>query len=183
MKQAAVFETNPSIRARTLCEQGRWLDVVGVTLDWQLEQPADAGAFFYQGIALAALGRFSEAETCYRRALQLDPQDFRIWSQLADLLFVPLNRPVEGAECLAQALELDSGNTPGWARLADMYGQTGRHEEALDCADRALALDPQMVEAQLHRGRAAQALGKTEIVQAVSRALAQLPAEKFRRTR
>ena len=64
-----------------------------------------------------------------------------------------------------------------------MNGQLGRHAEALECAERALALDPQMVEAQLHRARAAQMLGKTEIVRAASEALAQVPPENFRRAR
>jgi hypothetical protein len=40
-----------------------------------------------------------------------------------------------------------------------------------------------MVEAHLHRARAAQSLGRPEIVRAASEALAQLPPEKFKRTR
>jgi len=40
-----------------------------------------------------------------------------------------------------------------------------------------------MVEAQLHRARAAQMLGQMEIVQAVSESLATMPPEKFRRAR
>jgi tetratricopeptide (TPR) repeat protein len=64
-----------------------------------------------------------------------------------------------------------------------MNGQLGRHAQALDCAERALSLNPQMVEAQLHRARAAQALGKLEIVRAASEALAQLQPEHFQRTR
>ena len=44
----------------------------------------------------------------------------------------------------------------------------------------ALALDPHFVEAQLHRARAAQQLGKSEIVRAASEALAQLPLRRDR---
>jgi hypothetical protein len=40
-----------------------------------------------------------------------------------------------------------------------------------------------MVEAHLHRARAAQMLGRREIVRAVSEALAKLSPEKFRRMR
>jgi len=86
-----------------------------------------------------------------------------------------LKQPAEGAKCLAQAMQIDPGNKLGWANLASMHGQLGRHAQALDCAERALALDPQMVEAQLHRARAAQALGKPEIVRAASEALARVP--------
>ena len=168
---------------RELCNQGLWPEVLAFAQKWHVESPADAPALFYQGVAQAVLGRFSAAETSYRRALTLDGKDFRTWNNLAALLFDPLNRPAEGAKCLAQALQLDPGNRLGWANLASMNGQLGRHAEALECAERALALDPQMVEAQLHRARAAQMLGKTEIVRAASEALAQVPPENFRRAR
>jgi Flp pilus assembly protein TadD len=168
-------------QARTLCEQGRWSEALAFARQWQTEEPAEARAFYYEGVALTSSGRFIDAETAYYRALALDEQDFKIWNNLAALLFDALNQPVEGAKCLAQAMQLDPGNKLGWSNLASMYGQMGRHPQALDCAERALALDPEMVEALLHRGRAAQALGKSDVVRAVCDALSQLPPEKFRR--
>jgi protein O-GlcNAc transferase len=170
-------------QARTLCEQGRWSDALAFAQQWQAETPDEARAFFYEGVALAAMGRSGEAETAYYRALALDDNDFKIWNNLAALLFDVLNQPVEGAKCLARAMQIDPGNKLGWANLASMNGQLNRHAQALECAERALALDPEFVEAQLHRGRAAQALGKSQIVRAASEALAQLPPEKFKRAR
>ena len=170
-------------RARELCEKGLWPDVLILAQKWETESPDAAKAFFYQGVALAAMGRFVEAETAYYRALALDEKDFKTWNNLAALLFDALNQPAEGVKCLAQALQLDPGNKVGWANLASMNGQLNRHAHALECAERALALDPHFVEAQLHRARAAQALRKPEIVRAASEALAQVPPEKFRRAR
>jgi len=174
---------NRTTKARELCNQGLWPEALAFARKWSVEDPVEAMAWFYQGIAQAALGRLVEAETSYRRALALDGTNFKTWNNLAALLFEPLNRPAEGAKCLAQALKLDPGNRLGWANLASMNGQLGRHAEALQCAERALALDPEMVEAQLHRARAAQMLGKPEIVRAASEALAKVPPEKFRRAR
>ena len=170
-------------QARSLCEQSQWPEVLAFAERWQAEEPAEAKAVFYQGVALAALGRFVEAETAYYRALALNESDFKTWNNLAALLFDSLNQPAEGAKCLAQAMHIDPGNKLGWANLASMYGQLGRHAQALDCAERALALDPEMVEALLHRGRAGQALGRPEIVQEASEALSRLPLEKFKRAR
>jgi len=170
-------------QARALCEQGRWPEAQAFARQWQAEVPDEARAFFYEGVALAALKKFVEAETAYYRALALDDKDFKIWNNLAALLFDALNQPVEGVKCLAQALRIDPGNKLGWANLASMNGQLNRHAEALQCAERALALDPQMVEAHLHRARAAQALGKPDVVRATSEALTKLPPEKFQRAR
>jgi tetratricopeptide (TPR) repeat protein len=179
---ATTFTTKAQ-QARSFCEQGSWPEVLAFARKWQAETPGEARAFFYEGVALVSLGRFVEAETAYYRALALDEKDFKTWNNLAALLFDTLNQPAEGAKCLAQAMQIDPGNKLGWANLASMHGQIGRHREALECAERALALDPQMVEAQLHRARAAQALGKPEIVRAASEALAQVPPEKFHRAR
>jgi tetratricopeptide (TPR) repeat protein len=64
-----------------------------------------------------------------------------------------------------------------------MLGRLGRHEKALEFSGRALAIDPQMVEALLHKAAAAKALGKMEIVREVSEALATIDTDKFRRAR
>ena len=181
--QMATGFTTKARQARALCERGQWPDVLAFAQKWHAENPADTKALFYQGVALAATGRFAEAEVAYRRALKMDPANSKCWNNLAALLFDALNQPAEGAKCLAQALKLDPGNKLGWANLASMNGQLGRHVQARVCAERALDLDPQMVEAHLHRARAAQLPGQTEIVRATTEALARLPPEKFKRAR
>jgi tetratricopeptide (TPR) repeat protein len=183
MNRPTAVVSDKAAHARSLCEKGLWAEVIAFAEQWQAEAPHDAKGFFYQGAALAATGRFAEAETAYYRALAIDDNDFKTWNNLAGLLFDALNQPLEGAKCLGRALQIDPGNKLGWANLASMNGQLGRHAQALDCAERALALDPHMIEAQLHRARAAQALGKPEIVRAASEALSQVPPEKFQRTR
>ncbi|MDR3457305.1 MAG: hypothetical protein P4N60_07660 [Verrucomicrobiae bacterium] len=183
MNRPTTAVPDQAAHARSLCERGLWPDVLAFAEKWQAESPDEAKAFFYQGAALAATGRFPEAETAYYRALALDDNDFKTWNNLAALQFDSLNQPAEGAKCLGRAMQIDPGNKLGWANLASMNGQLGRHKDALDCAERALALDPHMIEAQLHRARAAQALGKPEIVRAASEALSKVPPEKFQRTR
>jgi tetratricopeptide (TPR) repeat protein len=183
MKHSTVIEPDKNVRARALCEKARWPEVLAFARQWHAEDPAEAKALFYQGVAQVSLGRLIEAETSYRRALALDGTDFKTWNNLAGLLFNSLNQAAEGARCMAEALKIEPGNPLGWANLASMNGRLNRHVQALACADRALALDPDMVEAHLHRARAAQMLGRREIVSAVSAALAKLPPEKFGRTR
>lgn len=172
---------NPVAHARGLCESGSWRELLTFAQQWHLESPDDSKPLFYQGIALAVTGRFVEAETAYRRTVNLDPSEARAWNNLGAILFEALKRRDEGIQCLMHSLKLDPGNKLGWANLASMHGQMGRHQQALDCAERALALDPDMIEAQLHRGRAAQMLGNKELLRAVCEHLAQLPPKKFRR--
>ena len=151
--------------------------------EWHAENPADAKALFYQGVALAASGRFVEAETAYRRALELNPTDFKAWNNLAGILFEARKKPAEAVQCMQQALKVDPQNKVGWANLISMVGRLGRHDKALEFAERALALDPNFIEAHLHKASAARALGRKEIVKEVCAALATIEPENFRRAR
>ena len=183
MNRPTRSEPDKTAHTRALCDQALWPEVLAFAQKWHAENPADAKAMFYHGVAQAALGQWGEAEASYRRALKLDAADFKTWNNLAALLFEALKRPGEAVKCLDEALRLNPANPLGWANLASMNGQLGRHVQARQCAERALALEPQMVEAQLHRARAAQMLGQKEIVEAVCESLAALPPEKFQRTR
>jgi len=169
--------------ARELCDKASWPEVLAFAQKWQAEEPSKSKPLFFQGVALAAMGRFVEAETIYRRALARDGKDFKAWNNLAGVLFDALNKPMDAIRCMERAMKLEPQNKLGWSNLASMVGRLGRHEKALEFAGRALALDPQMVEAHLHKAAAAKALGKMEIVQEASRALAAIETGKFRRAR
>jgi tetratricopeptide (TPR) repeat protein len=168
-------------QARELCEKGLWPQVLDLAQEWHAENPAEARALFYQGVALAASGRFVEAETAYRRALELDPTDFKAWNNLAGLLFEARKKPREAIQCMLQALKIEPQNKVGWANLTSMVGRLGQHDKALEFAERALMLDANFVEAHLHKAAAAKALGRTEIVKEVCAALATIEPENFRR--
>lgn len=168
-------------QARDLCEKGLWPQVLDFAREWHAENSAEAKALFYQGVALAASGRFAEAETAYRQALQLDAKDFKTWNNLAGILFEARKKPADAIQCMQQALKVEPQNKVGWANLTSMVGRLGRHDKALEFAERALTLDPNFIEAHLHKAAAAKALGKPEIVKEVCAALATIAPENFRR--
>jgi len=172
-----------SAHARALCEKGLWREVLDFAQNWHAENPADYRALYYAGLGFAGLGQFMQAETAYRQALARDATDPKVWNNLAKILFENLQRPMDGILCVEQMLKRDPVNKLGWSNLAVMVGEMGLHEKALLYADRAIALDPQFVEAYLHKAAAARALGKTEIVREVCGVLATIEAEKFRRAR
>ena len=178
----ATSTENASV-AREMCEQGLWAQLLALTQDWQREEPADYKAWYYAGLGFSGLGQFVQAETAYRQALALDATDPKVWNNLAGILFENLERPAEAIRCIEQAVNLNPGHKQGWSNLAVMVGQLGWHEQAMAYADRAIALDPKFVEAYLHKGSAARALGKTEIIREVCNALATIPPENFRRAR
>ncbi len=169
--------------ARKLCDAGAWPELIGFTREWQQERPEESKVFYYLALGHAGLGQFVQAETAYRRSLELDDSDANTWSNLGGLLYEHLNRPVEGIRCVEKALQLNPEHKLGWANLACMVGRLGDHQHAIAFADRALALDSQCVEAYLHKGAAARALGKNDVLREVCAGLSAIPPEKFRRAR
>jgi len=170
-------------QARALCELGAWPDVLAFAQKWHAENPADHRALYYAGLGFSGTSQFAKAEAAYRLALKLTTSDFKVWNNLAGLLYENMRRENEGVQCIEEALKIDPGNKLGWSNLASMVGRLGRHNKALECAGRAIALDPKFVEAHLHKGNAALALGKMEVAREVCAALAAIGPEHFRRTR
>jgi len=169
--------------ARHLCETGEWPELLDFARRWQKNRPDDYLAFFYLAIAHTEIGQFMQADTVYRQALALNDSDAKVWGNLGELLYRRLRRRPEGIRCMEQSLKLDPTDKLAWANLAYMVGRLGHHDQAVNFADRALALDSQFVEAYLLKGTAALALGKTEVLREVCSALSAIPPEKFRRAR
>ena len=117
-------------QARGLCEEAAWTELLKLARDWHAENPRDAKALFYRGVALAATGRFVEAETIYRLALGIDPADFKTWNNLAGVLFDSLDKPMDAVRCMEQAMKLEPQNKLGWSNLASMVGRLAAREGA-----------------------------------------------------
>ena len=115
----------------------------------QFEQAADAyrqvvvldpsrGAYSNIGTMYFYLGRYADAIIMYREALDIAPEDHRIWGNLADAYF-QLGDSVQATESYRQGialateeLEVNSSDIEALAGLAHYYsrvGETSRAEE------------------------------------------------------
>lgn len=179
-----VLNTEDNVRvARRLCEAGSWQDVLEFAQQWHLENPTDDKALYYIGIGFSGLKQFRKAESAYRRALSINPSAVKVWNNLAGILFDHMKCEMEGIRCMEQSLKIDPDHKLGWSNLATMTGQMRQYDKAMAYAEKALALDSEFVEAHLHRGRAALALGKTDVVKEVCQKLSAIKQEKFYPTR
>lgn len=170
---ATKTEENATI-AREMCELGLWKEVLAFSQQWHIEDASDYLALYYIGLGYTGLKEFRKAEAAYRRALAIEPNAAKVWNNLAGLLYEHMNCHSEGIRCMEKALALDPSHKVGWANLATMVGRLGHHERAIEYANKAIALDSEMAEAHLHKGRAALALGEMEIVEEACHALARI---------
>lgn len=124
-------------------------------------KPNDAGFHCNLGLALAALGRHTEALASYERAIALRPRFAEALFNRANQL-TRLQRHAQAIEGFQQALAIRPDHATTHYNLGVAYAQTQQHDQAAACFERALALRPQYPEAWSNLGNAWQALSQHE---------------------
>jgi tetratricopeptide (TPR) repeat protein len=99
-------------------------------------RPEFAEAEFQRGNALVGLGRLQEAESGFRRAIELRKDWSLPYSALGALL-VRLNRDADAESALRQAIRLDKQDSVALRMLADVRLRSGDAKEALELTRRA----------------------------------------------
>ena len=131
--------------ARIACQTGDYVRAAEAFNAAEQVASADMSArdHYDHGAVLAMLGQHHQAEAAYRRALPTAPD----WPILLDNLAVSLHhlqRLDEAEEVLHRALAAHLPHERGFTlrNLANLHSARDRHDEAIDCYQRALTLTP-----------------------------------------
>ncbi len=124
----------------------------------------DPNPYFYSGIALAELGRLSEAAAELRGAIRLDPKTARYGLVYADVLAslgdeTAAVKALEPFEEQDHALQLTKERL--WL-LSDLYFRLGKFDEALRAIGWFAGQNPEDERLDLHRGEIYLAAGNLE---------------------
>ena len=103
------------------------------------------------GFALSNLGRRDDALKVFDHAVQLRPDDARLWSQLGNACST-MGHPEDALKCFAQSFRLDPGNADAAYRCGHLCHGMQRCEEALPWLDQAVALRGDHVPTLMMRG-------------------------------
>lgn len=105
------------------------------------QDPRHADAWHNQGLLLAKLGMFAEAEQSHRRYVALFQDSWRAHSDLADVLLA-LERYDEALDEASRAVGLTQGRFLPYFTAALAAAMTTRFEESLRWLERARGVDP-----------------------------------------
>ncbi|MFZ0148288.1 MAG: tetratricopeptide repeat protein [Xanthobacteraceae bacterium] len=159
-----------ALQARKLGDAARLCDAV------LRVEPKHAGALNVMAVVLTQLGRFAEAETYFRRAVQHHPPSDGTLYNYGIVLKV-LNRPVEALQRFSEAASLNPSVAETWNHRGTTLHDLNRYEEAIADFDKATALNPHYAEAFQNKGKSLIALKRgDEALDAFGRALAIYPS-------
>lgn len=113
------------------------------------------------GSVLKQAGRLDDALQVFDKAIQLKPDDPRLWCGLADIL-VALGRSAEALLGYQHVLELDARHWEAAYRCGELLAAAGRFEEALGLFDRCNDVQPDHVRTLQARARCLRALERFE---------------------
>ena len=114
-----------------------------------------------RGLGAFRTGNFELAAQCYRRYVELEPQNATAMSYLAQALMM-LSRDDEATEIFRRATILDPDNFHQWRMLGNLLASNRKHEDAIECYQRVISLNRDEVVGRLNLGvvlTARQAMG------------------------
>ena len=105
--------------------------------------PGNADILFGHGVAAMDLGRFEEAVSLLRRALQRDPLRPRFYEFLGRT-FIPMDRFDDAEDQFKKQSELSPGYPGAWYRVGRMLALRGHASEAIEVLKKETSLSYQL---------------------------------------
>jgi tetratricopeptide (TPR) repeat protein len=132
-------------------------------------QPDNPEALAKLGVAFFCLGRYQEAESCYRASLEINPMSAETLCNLATVL---QGDPPEAEKYLRRALKINPKYADARSKLGMSLAFSGRLREAKAAHMKALKVNPRHAESLLGLGQIARTEGRfAEAESFVARAL------------
>ncbi|MGA8615062.1 MAG: tetratricopeptide repeat protein [Xanthobacteraceae bacterium] len=114
-----------------------------------------------EAMALQRQGRLRESEKVYTRVLKAAPDHFDALNMLG-IVKAQLGRMGEAHRLLSAAVRINARVPGAWANLGQVLQALKRHQEAIDCLDKARALAPDDVAILNQHANALLSLGRPE---------------------
>lgn len=127
--------------------------------DASSESPDEPAILYLLGLCFRGLGHTAVAMQLLRRTLALSPAKVNVWMHYAACLH-DLNKYDEAREAFMHVHKNDASDPMPIANIASGYTQQGRNRDAIEWANRALAIDKDNRIARISKGFSSLSLGR-----------------------
>lgn len=132
-------------QARMLERRADWPGLLALGQRWSQTEAGNPLAWFVQGRALSALGRYGEATAAYAQNVRMAPDDVQARNNLGNALR-DSGRPQEAMLAYRTAAEIDPGYIQAWHNLGLTFYLTQGQAGVTRALDRLRATDPRLAE-------------------------------------
>ncbi len=158
------LEKDPAKRYQNFSEMRQdiskiYFDLTGETIPEESGGELEVDDLINKGNALAELDRSEEAITCYDKALDINPRDFKIWCNKGTALD-DLGRQAEAITWYDKGLDLNPRDDKAWYNKGNTFYKLHRSTESISCYDKALDINPRYALAWLNKGVVLHSLGR-----------------------
>lgn len=125
--------------------------------------PKAVPALAYLGVTYVERGLYDDAIRFYEQAIALNPQAATLHYLAADaLLKIPNGDTTRGERYLKRAIELDPNLAAAYLTWGRLYVRTNQYAEAAPLLERAVSLQPELIEAHYQLSRVLMKLKRTD---------------------
>lgn len=124
------------------------------------QQPENALAADYLGLAQAKSGNDEGAMKSFERALKLDPTNYTVAYNLGSL-YLRRGRAQDAMRAFEASIHANPLYAPGYEIIGEMLLTVGENARAIPYLEKAVELDPASPKAHINLGHAYQAAGRT----------------------
>lgn len=146
-------------RGAQLHQQGRNEEALAIYRRLVLAAPHHSGSWINLGVLWRQAKKPDLAAACHRRAIEIDSKQAGAWSNLGNAL-KDMERFEEAVAAHLKTVELDDRSALYWHNYGVTLREAGRTPEAVEALDRAVALQPDHVDAHWDRSLCNLALGR-----------------------
>jgi len=157
-----------------LTEANRPSDAIPLFRKALILEPENPLLWLNLGIAQHQSGEFDGAEESFQRCRAIDDELSDAWEALA-LLNYEQERYEEAEFFYSGALERNASSSRGWNNFGVLYFAEGSYNEARDCFERAVTLDPYYWDALFNLRDVCRELGDERAAAEFDRRLKELP--------
>lgn len=161
-----------------LTEANRPSDAIPLFRKALILEPENPLLWFNLGIAQHKSGDYDDAEESLERCRAIDDDCSEAWEALA-LLHYEREHYDEAEFFYSGAMERNAASSRGWNNFGVLYFAEGSHNEARDCFERAVTLDPYYWDALFNLRDVCRELGDERASAEFDRRLRELPPPRY----
>jgi tetratricopeptide (TPR) repeat protein len=147
------------VRSEWLRIKGKLDDALLMCEGYMNEHFDDHRALVQAAHVLFDAERIGLSQALLRLVTMLKPQEAIGWNNLG-LCYREGHELEAGEKCFLKALARDQKDAFAYNNLAQLYVNFGQPRRAIECADKAIALDPRLPDARYNKGQALLMLGE-----------------------